>query len=103
MKSKVRHYYNNLRLNFADFKQKYEILKELPQSLQGEISLIFNKELIQDVKFFQLAEPNFIMSISRLLRPKISISGEYVVRIDEVATKMYFVNSGIVEILAADS
>lgn len=43
------------------------------------------------------------MAISRLLRPKISITGEYVVRIDEVATKMYFINSGIVEILASDN
>jgi len=55
------------------------------------------------VKFFQLAEPDFIMNISRLLKPKISIVGEYVVRIDEVATKMYFVNSGIVQILASDN
>ena len=42
------------------------------------------------------------MEISRLLKPKISIQGEFVVRIDEVATKMYFINSGVVEILATD-
>ena len=43
------------------------------------------------------------MAISRLLKPKISIAGEYVVRIDEVANKMYFINSGVVEILATDN
>ena len=43
------------------------------------------------------------MAISRSLKPKISITGEYVVRIDEVATKMYFINSGVVEILASDN
>lgn len=43
------------------------------------------------------------MTISRLLRPKISITGEYVVRVDEVATKMYFINSGIIEVLASDT
>ena len=46
MRKKVRHYYNNLRLSFSDFTQKYEILKELPDSLQGELSLVFNRQLI---------------------------------------------------------
>ena len=52
LNKKVRHYFNNLRLNFSDFSQKYEILKELPDSLQGELSLVFNRQLIQSVKFF---------------------------------------------------
>ena len=43
------------------------------------------------------------MAISRLLKPQISIAGEYVVRIDEVATKMYFINSGVVQVMATDN
>ena len=43
------------------------------------------------------------MAISRLLKPIISVTGEFVLRIDEVATKMYFVNSGVVEVLATDT
>ena len=35
--------------------------------------------------------------------PQICIFDEYVVRIDEVATDMYFVHSGIMEVLASDS
>ena len=103
LRSKVRYYYNNLRLNFYEFNHKYKILRELPNSLQGQLSLVFNRQLIQEVKFFQLAEPAFITQISRLLDPHISIIGEYVVRIDEVATNLYFIHSGIVQIIATDN
>ena len=43
LRSKVRYYYNNLRLNFYEFNHKYEILSELPYSLQGQLSLVFNR------------------------------------------------------------
>lgn len=103
IKNKIRHFYNNLRLEFLDFQRQYDLLEELPESLQGELSLVLNKQLVQRVRFFQLAEPEFIMGVSRLMRPQISVVGEYVVQIDEVATKMYFIDSGVVTVLATDN
>ena len=38
-----------------------------------------------------------------MLRPGICISGEYVLRIDEVANTMYFLHSGITEVIASDN
>jgi CRP-like cAMP-binding protein len=38
-----------------------------------------------------------------MLRPKICIFGEFVVRIDEVADAMYFLHSGIMEVVASDN
>jgi hypothetical protein len=41
-RNKIRHFYNNLRMKFAEFTRKHSILSELPKSLEGEISLMFN-------------------------------------------------------------
>jgi len=100
---KIRYFYTTLRLSFDEFSQKHEILKELPVSLQGEVSLLFNSFLIQNVAFFQLAEPAFIVQMSRSFEPYLCISGESVVRVDEIAGRMYFIHTGYVEILASDN
>ena len=46
MRVKIRYFYNNLRMRFADFNDKYRIVQSLPEALQGEISLMFNSNLI---------------------------------------------------------
>jgi len=78
-------------------------LKELPVSMQGELSIQFNTTLIQNVRFFQLAEPSFIVQMSRSFEPYLCISGEKVVHVGETAGRMYFIHTGYVEILASDN
>jgi len=58
---------------------------------------------VQRVRLFQLADAEFIMGISRLMRPQICVVDETVVHIEEVATKMYFIDSGVVTVLATDN
>jgi hypothetical protein len=67
MRDRIRLYYNNVRLNFKVLEDKYEILNQLPLTLKSELSLLFNCELIQKVKFFQLSEPSFILRMSRCM------------------------------------
>ena len=79
------------------------MLGRLPFTLRSELSLFFNCELIQKVKFFQLAEPTFILDISRCMQPQICLYGDFVVEVDTVALEMFFIQSGIVQILATDN
>jgi hypothetical protein len=103
IRERIRLYYNNLRLNFSVLKDKFQILHQLPLTLRSELSLFFNCELIQKVKFFQLADPSFILTMSRSLTPQICLQKDFVVEVDQVATKMFFIEQGIVQILATDN
>lgn len=91
LRLRIRLYYNNARLNFQILKDKFQILHQLPLTLRSELSLFFNRELIQKVKFFQLAEPSFILAISKSLCPQICLQKDFVVYLDQVATKMFFI------------
>lgn len=67
------------------------------------MSLFINSELIQKINFFQFAEPDLILRLSKSLIPELALQDYYVVKIGEVATKMYFIKSGIVQVLATDN
>jgi len=52
LRSKIRSYYNQMRMKYGKLYEKYRILQELPLSLRSELSLFINSDLIQKVKFF---------------------------------------------------
>ena len=54
-------------------------MKELPTNLRSEMSLFVNSGLIQKVNFFQFAEPDFILRISKALLPELALQDSYVV------------------------
>jgi CRP-like cAMP-binding protein len=91
-----------MRLKYGKLYEKYKILHELPMSLRTELSLFINQDLIQKVKFFQLTDPSFILAISLLLKPRLSMAGDFVIYRGEIATIMYFIKKGFVEIIASD-
>jgi hypothetical protein len=97
---KIVSYYQNLRLKFVDFRKKHGLLHEFCTQLQDALVLAFNSELIQDVKFFQMADPAFIVKMALLLSPQICNAGTFVFLMDETADKMYFIHKGKVQILA---
>ncbi len=43
---KIKYYFKNESLKYQDFIKKQEIVAELPESIQGQVSLIMNKEII---------------------------------------------------------
>ena len=103
MKTSIRNYYNNYRLKFDQLCETYETLKELPTNVRSEMSLFVNSGLIQKVNFFQFAEPDFILRLSKSLAPELALEDSFVVQRGEVATKMYFIKSGIIQVLATDN
>ena len=46
IRSKIRFFYNNLRLRYDSLCDKFEILQELPNSLRSELSLFINSDVI---------------------------------------------------------
>ena len=52
---------------------------------------MFNKRIIESVKFLQPANPKFILQIVKSFKPQISMSDDYIVRVHEIADKMYFI------------
>jgi CRP-like cAMP-binding protein len=103
MRTSIRNYYNTYRLKFDQLCETYETLKELPTNVRSEMSLFVNSGLIQKVNFFQFAEPDFILRLSKSLTPELALEDSFVVQRGEVATKMYFIKSGIVQVLATDN
>ena len=65
--------------------------------------MFMNSEVIQKVNFFQFADPSFILIVSKCLKPKLTLESNYIVYQGEVATQMYFIKSGIVQILSTDN
>lgn len=92
-----------MRLNFLRLEEKFKILHQLPLTLRSELCLFFNCDLIQRVKFFQLCDPSFILAMCRCLTPQICLRKDFVVEIEQVARKMFFIDQGIVQILATDN
>ena len=46
IRTKIRYFYNNLRLRYDNLCDKFDILQELPNSLKSELSLFINSEVI---------------------------------------------------------
>lgn len=91
-----------MRIKYDNLCEKYGILEQLPNSLKSELSLFINSELIQKINFFQFADPAFILLMSKCLKPRLCLADNYVVQLGEVASKMYFIKSGIVKVFASD-
>lgn len=43
---KIRYFYKDMNLQFRDFLNKKSIVSELPSSIQGQVSIMLNRELI---------------------------------------------------------
>jgi len=82
--------------------KNYDILRGLPNSLHTEICLHLNQGLIAKVNLFNFSSPDFIIAITKRLTPIICMPGDYICRMGEIATEMYFIQQGEVEVIATD-
>lgn len=103
IKKKIRYYYNTLSFEFEEYNKQANIIDDLPDSIRSQVSLMFNKRIIERVKFLQSAKPQFILQIVKSFKPQISMSDDYIVRVHEIADKMYFIQEGYVEIICTDN
>lgn len=85
-------------MQFLSFK----FPSDLPLSLVSELSLFQYKNLISKVKLFELGEPSFVMSMVRSFSSKVFLPGDFIIRLGDLADCMYFINKGLLEVLASD-
>jgi len=75
------------------------ILGDVPPSLTQEILMFLNREVVNKVELFKDAPELFIREAVQLLKPRIFLPGENIIRQGEFADSMYFLTSGEVRIL----
>ncbi len=75
------------------------ILENIPGSLSQEILLFLNREVVNRVELFKDADELFIREAVQLLRPRVFLPEEYIIRQGEFGDSMYFLTSGEVRII----
>ena len=101
--SKIRNYYNNLRIKYSDLHESIHNIKQLPTSLSSELWVTINSSLITEIKFFQFSDPMFILSIIRAMTPKLCMANDLVLEVGEIAEEMYFIKKGLTVVFATDN
>ncbi|KAL4453422.1 hypothetical protein ABPG74_017629 [Tetrahymena malaccensis] len=94
----INSYYNHILQNKNDYKNQLDII-QLPMSLQVELKLHLNQDLIRNVKLLNLGSPDFILETMKYLYPKICMKGDIVIWYGEIANEMYFIKKGKVQII----
>ncbi|MEY5025852.1 MAG: hypothetical protein RLZZ244_1380 [Verrucomicrobiota bacterium] len=98
MQARVRDYYHYLwetRHNVSD----ESVLKELPQSLAVDVMIQLNRGILEKVEFFKNANEIFIREIVNMLESIVFLPGDYIIRQGEHGDCMYFLSSGVAEVL----
>nr|XP_021505431.1 potassium/sodium hyperpolarization-activated cyclic nucleotide-gated channel 4 [Meriones unguiculatus] len=76
------------------------ILGELSEPLREEIINFNCRKLVASMPLFANADPNFVTSMLTKLRFEVFQPGDYIVREGTVGRKMYFIQHGVVSVLA---
>ena len=101
MKHRILDYYDYLWENRKGFDEK-KLLRDLPHSLQIELSMSLKRDLIAKVPFFQQADEALIKDIAGRSDPPFS-PNDVLFREGDKAHCMYFVGKGLIEITSGET
>ncbi|KAA0160673.1 hypothetical protein FNF28_05372 [Cafeteria roenbergensis] len=76
------------------------ILEELSDTLRREVVLFINMDIIRRVPYFFHKDREFVTLLVSLLRPQFVYPGAFLYREGEMATEMFFLIKGQIEILS---
>ncbi len=79
-----------------------EMLADLPLPLRTEIALHLNRSIVRSVPLFEEADEPFVRELVLHFEPTVAIPGENIVTRGGIGRRIYFINKGRVEVLAAD-
>jgi voltage-gated potassium channel len=102
LQERVRDYYSYLWEKHRGISAS-TVLDDIPRGLSQEILLFLNREVINRVDLFRGADELFLRESVQLLRPRVFLPGEYIIRQGEYGDCMYFLTSGEVRVLVGDS
>jgi len=101
MQRRVIEFYRHLWESDACWNES-KILEELPESLRSELEVFMHRALIRKVPFLRDAGADFIAALVRKLRPSMLIPNTCFIRKGEPGDSMYFVGSGLIEVVSED-
>ncbi len=101
LKTKIIDYYDYLWESRRGYDEA-TILEDLPKPLQTSVALFLNQSIIQKVPIFEGASEEFIKEIILNLKPVVFTPGDYIVVKGEVGYEMFFISSGIVDVVSED-
>ncbi len=77
-------------------------LSDLPTSLNLEIMLYLNRDMIMKVELFKNSQDVFVREAIQMLSPLIYMPDDFIIRQGEYGDCMYFLSSGDVEVVVDD-
>jgi hyperpolarization activated cyclic nucleotide-gated potassium channel 2 len=80
----------------------YQILYESSCSSGQEIVNFNCRALVASVPFFTNADPSFVSEVVSQLQFEVFLPGDLIIKEGSIGTKMYFIQEGIVDIVASD-
>ncbi len=98
LQDRVRDYYSYLWVKQRGVSPT-AVLEDIPKTLSQEILMFLNREVVNRVELFKGANELFIREAVQLLRPRIFLPDEYIIRQGEYGDCMYFLTSGEVRIV----
>jgi voltage-gated potassium channel len=98
LQDRVRDYYSYLWAKQRGVSTT-SVLRDIPPSLTQEILMFLNRELVYRVELFKNANELFIREAVQLLRPRVFLPGEHIIRQHEFGDCMYFLTSGEVRVV----
>lgn len=98
LQDRVRDYYSYLWVKQRGVSAS-AILEDIPRSLSQEILMFLNREVVNRVELFRGADELFIREAVQLLKPRVFLPEEYIIRQGEFGDCMYFLTSGEVRIV----
>ena len=100
LQARVREYYNYLWE--SRMSRQSDLLDDLPKPLRTEIALHVNRNVLRKVPLFEKADESLLRELVINLQPTVSVPGEAIVRRGEIGHRIFFINSGRVEVLGTD-
>jgi hypothetical protein len=100
LRQRTIEYYRYRWRNRLDHDES-EVLGWLSPSLQAEIAVHVNRELIRNVPMFHDAGESFLRDVTLKLQLEVLMPGDVAVRAGDRARSMYFVSQGTLEVVSA--
>ena len=98
LQERVRNYYRYLWETHRSTATG-TLLEELPHTLEVDLALYLNRDILERVPYFANADALFIREIVQRLQPLVFLPGDTIIRQGEHGESMYFLSSGEVEVL----
>jgi hypothetical protein len=75
-----------------------DLFDKLPKSLESEVCLVINKDIIKKVDLFRSADMGFMRGLSLIIKPLLFLPGDLIVQAGDIGTTMFFINKGTVSV-----